>query len=935
MRFTIVKNERQLSKTISYQNGVLVKSTECAMQEGEFYCRDIPSKDFINYLREARQGMNESKLNLALMFGINNKGIENGIYLSRARMNGHAINNAITRTDDNHLYPAEEAILPIDIDGRPGWKLDDYDAEICAAYPLLSNVQRHYFRSSSSGIMLNGMSVSPKAAYHLLIVVSNGSANREIANAIYKGLFEQHGEIVLSKSGSMLDRTIMDVAIYQPSRLIFMFGSKLTDGLTYNPEGDYELRGAQGFPRLTVDEQTPRLIDMDLWKKTDPKQQQLRLAKRPEADVKRAAFILERAAAHRTVLKPAFDNAISQARTDEERKCVTEKFNQSIEDSIGSFRKSSVNPLEQTAEKDELHGLFVLYTRNGPVTVDEVLSNPEKFNGEDINDPVEPEYNNYSFCAKIYACNSHYPAVHSFAHGANAKYRLLPSADAVFGPPKTAPYTPPMTAPYTPPMTAPYTPPSPAAIGDEAVLAAIGPAAWAARFVAEASGSHVDYAVGAILTAAGAAAGARTSIRPHVDSSFHQPPILRVVCLGGPSSGKSQPIARVMKALAPIEREEQASWAEAARARRAAETAVKLPKGSKAEAITRAVPVAADEAPPPLMFSAVARISMDEKTGELKYPGMPDLIVNDSTLESLVEKMMNREQGIIQHCDELRSVLLGSGQYKGGNDATVISFYCTSYDGGDYKATRVHRGRVHAPVCALSMIGALTPSDLSGLTRRANGFIERFLWTWPSSKLMPAPLYISKTLSQDTARLEGMFRRIRTADGVQLTFDQDACTVFENFRHENHKTMQAAETEGSMFLAGALGKFDGMLLRIACVLHLLDWANAPGIAALVSTVGRHVVERAITLLRWFEGALRRVVGDSCITEQRADSQTIQNFVKAKGLWSGFKLRDLQRGCWGLKARTREELSTILSGMVADGVLTEQTGRSSTYALTGL
>lgn len=103
------------------------------------------------------------------------------------------------------------------------------------AVPELGNAPHLIRPSSSAGITLPDGSSNPVSGYHVYVMVERGCEIPALLQAIHDRLWSLGlGFFVVSKSGSLLDRSLVDTAVDGPERLIFEAAPVVLPPLTRN-----------------------------------------------------------------------------------------------------------------------------------------------------------------------------------------------------------------------------------------------------------------------------------------------------------------------------------------------------------------------------------------------------------------------------------------------------------------------------------------------------------------------------------------------------------------------------------------------------------------------------------------------------------------------------------------------------------------------------
>jgi hypothetical protein len=222
--------------------------------------------------------------------------------------------------------------------------------------------------------------------------------------------------IEYSNSGSLLARTLIDFAVFQPERLDFIGGAEVGEGLERNPP-----------PTRTMNAEVPPL---DVGALLDPSEFGDTAKERREAGAKqlreerrafirriRAAFpeVREKSAEIRSQwLQARITTAKSRAASDK-RSPLTRAEEREIElqhERIARYLDHERTPF--------LLGRFVL---PNIATVAQVLDDPHAYVGCEMPDPLEPDYDGGRPVATVLIGDDGVPYIVSQAHGAHA-YRL-------------------------------------------------------------------------------------------------------------------------------------------------------------------------------------------------------------------------------------------------------------------------------------------------------------------------------------------------------------------------------------------------------------------------------------------------------------------------------------------------------------------------------
>jgi hypothetical protein len=149
------------------------------------------------------------------------------------------------------------------------------------------------FASSSSHIYRRSTGEQLKGAggLHVYLIIDDGRHAPRITDAIFQATFRAYGFALITKSGAIYPRSLVDRSVPQPERLIFEAGVILSDGLEQRRGAPYLIPGG----RLAV-ATVPAAPEYKVWRETDPIWIGCKIAAEPEAAQVRETWIAERLA---------------------------------------------------------------------------------------------------------------------------------------------------------------------------------------------------------------------------------------------------------------------------------------------------------------------------------------------------------------------------------------------------------------------------------------------------------------------------------------------------------------------------------------------------------------------------------------------------------------------------------------------------------------
>lgn len=317
---------------------------------------------------------------------------------TQKKLNSHK--GKIARDGNHFKYIDGPGILMFDSDYSSDCTLspDQTRQQLLDAAPELATAPMLWCQSSSSHIVNSktGEPYSGLRGQRLYVIVANARDIPRSGDLIYKRLIlKGHGRIVISKSGQMLTRTLIDHAVFKPERLDF--GSKATcthpieqrsnDPFLWNEDADYFDTTAIK-PLSEIGNRQYQTIIADL--KSDNK---------PEQEKIQSQYINDRATEF------AKHSGISILEAQEY--------------------------IKRALDGCDLSGEFLLYPHHQqPVTVEEILKDPLKWHDKRFADPLEPDYKGDHRVAWCCSNRSGAPRIYSHAHGLHF-YSLVPKKKVI------------------------------------------------------------------------------------------------------------------------------------------------------------------------------------------------------------------------------------------------------------------------------------------------------------------------------------------------------------------------------------------------------------------------------------------------------------------------------------------------------------------------
>lgn len=414
-------------------------------------------------------------------------------------------------------------------------------------------------------------------------------------------------------------------------------------------------------------------------------------------------------------------------------------------------------------------------------------------------------------------------------------------------------------------------------------LEVLGPAAAWVEATAESKCAPIDYVALSVLVTAAGVIGSKRQVSPW--EGWNEPSILWGAGVGPPSISKSPAFDPIRDAARTVERTLNADWESRISKFEVEKSAAEAHRAKWEQEVAAAV---RNGDPVPDLPSTAA---------EPDRPTHHRLWVADTTPEKLVRLLGENPGGLICYRDELTG-LLGCFDKYGGSGADR-AFWLEAYGGRSYRYDRVKDDvAVEIEFCAVSLLGGIQPDRLHRfiLSGDDDGLASRILYAWPDPVPSRRPVRASDqhALLAALQRLAAMEFLPGEGDSVKpriVLLESDAADEFQAWwEHTQWDAKQAATGR----VAGAVGKLDGITLRLAQVLEFLIWAWRQSNTPEPERVSVASVLNAIRLIElWVRPTLERVFSEAALPQAQLDAMTIARWL-LKERRECINARDLRR-----------------------------------------
>ncbi len=386
MRFTLLKSENNITKTIEYVNKKLVKTAVAQVYSG------VAKKLDVNF-HKFKDILDDIESNECVILGTT-------IWNER-KVVVEPKEDEISRSLKYFSWDEHNQLIYFDYDESKLGNITPFEfiEKINEYLPGFKDVRKIIKYSSSAQIYKDGILLSKANGFHIYFVVNCPERIRDIfagTGILHKRLFPKFGWIKNSRPNdpattaiSQYERTIFDGSVFSPERIVFENTPILGEGLEKRNQ-EAELIDGNDF----LDISTVKTISKDEEKR------------------------------YRDAVKSAKED---NYKSEYYRECKA-KFDTNIQGKMsGGFYKNNckfkgllpkeiVNREWKSATSGVLQAESKVKLADGSmVSVKDILSDQKRYHLVDCFDPAEPDYSK-SPIAKIYS-DQDSPVIKSFAHG--------------------------------------------------------------------------------------------------------------------------------------------------------------------------------------------------------------------------------------------------------------------------------------------------------------------------------------------------------------------------------------------------------------------------------------------------------------------------------------------------------------------------------------
>lgn len=252
------------------------------------------------------------------------------------------------------------------------------------------------------------------------------------------------------------------------------------------------------------------------------------------------------------------------------------------------------------------------------------------------------------------------------------------------------------------------------------------------------------------------------------------------------------------------------------------------------------------------LFEAEKEKPKKERDTSIQPPQYFQHLLNDYTPEALYNVHTVNNRGVCIYRDELKGWLDDFGRYnKSGEQSTMLSTFYRQ----PMQINRASKEPIFIYKPCIYVSGGIQPDilhDLAKDNRAENGFLSRLIFAYPD--LADKQPYSNKKLNTDTLLNYQKYLSVlaNLIEIVDLKLSDEAEKVYEDWFNDNVKK---TNDEPTGYLKGVYGKLDVISLRLAIVVHGMEFVCKQNTSTEISTT---TMQAAIELTEYFRATALKV-----------------------------------------------------------------------------
>lgn len=303
---------------------------------------------------------------------------------------------------------------------------------------------------------------------------------------------------------------------------------------------------------------------------------------------------------------------------------------------------------------------------------------------------------------------------------------------------------------------------------------------------------------------------------------------------------------------------------------------------------------------------------------KISPPPPPRLIVNDTTIEALAERLAENPRGLLYTSSELQEWLNSFNQYNKGRDR---QFWLQMYDSQPFIVDRksAEKKMLRVAGTGVSLVSAITPAGLGHALKQKqlidDGLPQRMVFLVCGRPAKVTEAASKGTFSNERAAWDAAIRRLYAQPPATMRMTDDAYSAYFAERQKFIDLQEHHDTARSSY-SGHLGKRGSMVLRVALLFHFLQGSDT------TSPIQADTMHRAVRFMRRQERHAEHVF--DLISGDGVGALPLARSVAEWILYKGPLLTEVNQktisGCKAWRGRSKQDKEAAITYLCDTGWL---------------
>ncbi len=299
-----------------------------------------------------------------------------------------------------------------------------------------------------------------------------------------------------------------------------------------------------------------------------------------------------------------------------------------------------------------------------------------------------------------------------------------------------------------------------------------------------------------------------------------------------------------------------------------------------------------------------------------------DYVVDDVTMEALIQVYQHNPRGLLVHRDELDGLFKSDNKYRGGKGDDSQK-WLSLYSGKPIKVNRkgIESDKLQLNKTTVSVTGTIQPEILRQYLKGIqthSGFNSRWLFC---SSQMPSAKYTGKDSPDVRDILTQLYLALgKVPDGSTFVFSSEAKDCFVRDWHD--PIVERIEQEQNPFIQAILAKMKGYCAKIASIIHCINEAiatshnNSETAIDISKEISLETIQKAIALSFFYVAQAEKIYG--VVRETQNPTYDVWMILKQLSEDSGGWIKARDAGQKTKRIKGADNFRKLFQSMASDG-----------------